>query len=97
MDALSPDRLMTIAIFLAALIFALAFVRVNRTRLSEGLRKGKRLEVAEVTTIGADTRATLLHVDGSRVLVISSKRSGVAVHELPQVTVEDEPRSEGDA
>ncbi|MEM9435467.1 MAG: flagellar biosynthetic protein FliO [Pseudomonadota bacterium] len=82
MDALSPDRLIAVALFLGALALLWVVVRLNRTRLADGFRQGKRLEVAEIAALGPDTRAVLLQVDGARILVVSSKRSGMALHEL---------------
>lgn len=84
MDAFSPDRFIAIALLLGALLLIWVFVRMNRARLSDGLRKGKQLEVTEIRALGPDTRAILLQVDRTQLLVVLSKRSGVAVHELSE-------------
>ncbi|MEM1100453.1 MAG: flagellar biosynthetic protein FliO [Pseudomonadota bacterium] len=82
MDVLSPDRLFTIAAFLAVLLGVWLYVRLNRTPIAQRLKQRRRLEVAEVQSLGSNARAVLLIVDGARLLIVTGPRSGTAIHAL---------------
>ena len=83
MDIFTPDRLLTIAAFLGVLLLLWVGVRQHGARFSERLKQGKRLEIAEVAALGSATRAVLLTVDGTRVLVVSGRKPGTASQPLP--------------
>ncbi|MCH2078847.1 MAG: hypothetical protein MK180_18565 [Rhodobacteraceae bacterium] len=82
MEPFTPERLLIIAAFVAVLVVMLILVRVNRGTLSSRIKAGRRIEIESAARVGPDAQATLLRIDGARVLVVSGKRTGIAIHSL---------------
>ncbi|PWK60401.1 hypothetical protein [Roseicyclus mahoneyensis] len=85
MDQLTPDRLLIVGLFMAALIGVWALVQRNKTGLSKRLSGNRRLHLREALTLGPEGRALLLEAEGRMVLVIGSRRGGGQMLDLGPV------------
>lgn len=72
-DTFSITQLITIAIFLSALIGMMIVVRRYKEPLSKQLGGKKRIKLIEDTPIGTNERAKLVQVDDQTFLIISAK------------------------
>lgn len=83
MDIVSPQQVLTVALFLGVLgVFWLA-VRLKKGPIRQTLTKGRRIRVSEVASLGGDDRAILMEVDGQDFLVVSTRKSAPAITALP--------------
>ncbi len=94
MDQLTPDRLLIVGLFLAALIGVWALVQRNKTGLAQRLGGNRRLQMRETLTLGPEGRALLLEAEGRMVLVIGGRRGGTQMLDLGPVAT---PATEGAA
>lgn len=81
-DLINPMQLVTLALFLGALIAVWYFVQRNKSGLARRIGQGKRITVAEVTALSPTDRAMILAVDGREFLVLRSKGTAPVVTAL---------------
>lgn len=81
-DLFHPTQLITLVLFLGALIAVWAYVQRNKSGLARRLGTGKRISVAEVTALSPTDRAMILIVDGREFLVLRSKGTAPVVTPL---------------
>ncbi|MEM8579205.1 MAG: hypothetical protein AAGF60_15255 [Pseudomonadota bacterium] len=74
---------MIIAVFVAVLVGVWGIIRLNRDTLATRLKATRRIEVESVARLTQDAQAALVAVDGARLLIVSGKRTGIAIHPLP--------------
>lgn len=89
MDIIGPQQFIIVFVFLALLGVLWFVVRLNKGELRSRLVQGRRMELAEVTSLGGTDRAVLLKVDEKEFLIVNSKGSA------PVVTALDTASSEG--
>lgn len=92
MDHLTPDRLLIVGLFLAALIGLWAFVQRHGKGLSQRLTGNRRLHLREALPLGPEGRALLIEAEGRMVLVVGHRRGAAQVLDLGPA-----PASEGAA
>ncbi|MGB1918826.1 MAG: hypothetical protein ACPHW3_06170 [Candidatus Puniceispirillales bacterium] len=78
-DTFSITQLVTIAVFLSALIGMMVLVRRFKEPLSKQLGGQRRIKLMEDTSIGTHERAKLIEVDGQSFLIISAKNQPPAI------------------
>lgn len=92
MDVVQPQQIITVVIFIAALLIVLVWVRRNRSGLGARLGSGRRMTVQEVLPLGPSERAVMLRADGREVLVILTKGGAPALHDMgPAATAAPTP------
>jgi hypothetical protein len=86
MDVITPERLLVMLAFLAVLLGLWAAARVYGNRLP-GVKQGPaaRIDIAAVKSLGDGSRAILLQVAGTEVLVLTQRRAAPAILHLPKV------------
>ena len=79
MDTLSPDRLIIVILFLAAL-FAVRFVVTrHKDTLSHKISGDRRLKLCEALPISGGGRVMLFEADGQSFCIVSHGKSAPAV------------------
>lgn len=89
MDIIGPQQFIVVFVFLALLGAVWFIVRLNKGELRSRIANGRRMELAEVTSLGGTDRAILLKVDHREFLVVNSKGAAPVVTDLGQATSED--------
>lgn len=79
MDIITLDRMLVIAGFLGLLLILWAVAQKYRGPLSQKIKADSPMDVQQVLSLGGDTRAILMQVDGQRVLVVTGRKSGTSV------------------
>ncbi|MFA8388034.1 MAG: hypothetical protein ACEPO2_20635 [Pelagibaca sp.] len=79
MDIITLDRMLVIAGFLGLLLILWAVAQKYRGPLSQKIKSDSLMDVQQVLSLGGDTRAILMQVDGQRVLVVTGRKSGTSV------------------
>ena len=79
MDIVTLDRMLVIAGFLGVLFILWAVAQKYRGPLSQKIKTDSPMTVQQVLSLGGDTRAILMQVDGQRVLVVTGRKSGTSV------------------
>lgn len=89
MDIIGPQQFIVVFVFLALLGAVWFIVRLNKGELRSRIANGRRMELAEVTSLGGTDRAILLKVDDREFLVLNSKGAAPVVTDLGRATSED--------
>lgn len=84
MDIVTLDRMLVIAGFLGVLLILWAVAQKYRGPLSQKIKTDSPMTVQQVLSLGGDTRAILMQVDGQRVLVVTGRKSGTSVVTLAE-------------
>ncbi len=79
MDIVTLDRMLVIAGFIGVLLILWAIAQKYRGPLSQKVRSDSPMDVKQVLSLGGDTRAILMQVEGQRVLVVTGRKSGTSV------------------
>lgn len=95
MDIIGPDRILTVVLFLGALVAFWFLVRANRAGLRARLTAGRRMEIAETLALPPSGRAMILRVDGRDYLVVATRGAPPAV--APLASGDADRRAEGAA
>lgn len=83
MELFTPERLLTIVAVLGAMFALLVVVRLNQDKLASRIRAGRLIEVGSAARIGPDAQAVVVTVEDTRLLIVSQRRAGIAIHPLP--------------
>ncbi|MEN8738152.1 MAG: hypothetical protein ABF308_00075 [Phaeobacter gallaeciensis] len=86
MDIVTLDRMLVIAGFLGILLILWAAAQKYRGPLSQKIKTDSPMDVKQVLSLGGDTRAILMQVEGQRVLVVTGRKSGTSVVALADAT-----------
>lgn len=89
MELMRPDQLLILLVFMGALGGLWVYVQRHKAGLSAKLHRGRRLHLRESVMLGAQTRATLLQVDGQDYLLLHGKTGTPALHALPPASAQD--------
>lgn len=89
MDIVTLDRMLVIVGFVGVLLILWALAQKYRGPLSQKIKADSPMDVKQVLSLGGDTRAILMQVDGQRVLVVTGRKSGTSM-----VTLADVPEQE---
>ncbi len=86
MDVVTPERLLVLLAFLAVLFGLWAAARVYGARLP-GIKPGPaaKIDIAAVKPLGDGSRAILLQVAGTEVLVLTQRRAAPCILHLTKV------------
>ncbi len=84
MDIVTLDRMLVIAGFLGVLFILWAVAQKYRGPLSQKIKTDSPMTVQQVLSLGGDTLAILMQVDGQRVLVVTGRKSGTSVVTLAE-------------
>ncbi len=84
MDAIRPDQLITLGLFMAVLGLGWLVVQINRGGLSRRIAQGRRVKLVEATALSPTDRAMILAVDGQEFLVLRAKGAAPVLHPLPK-------------
>jgi hypothetical protein len=76
--------MLVIAGFLGVLFILWAVAQKYRGPLSQKVKTDSPMTVQQVLSLGGDTRAILMQVDGQRVLVVTGRKSGTSVVTLAE-------------
>lgn len=82
MDHLTPDRLLIVGLFLAALVGAWALVQRHGKGLSQRLTGTRRLHLREALPLGPEGRALLIEAEGRMILVLAQRRAAAQMLDL---------------
>ena len=88
MDIIGLQQFIIVFVFLALLGAVWFVVRLNKGELRTRLAQGRRMELAEVTSLGGTDKALLLKVDDREFLVVNSKGAAPVVTDLGQTNSE---------
>lgn len=91
MDIVTLDRMLVIAGFVGVLLILWALAQKYRGPLSQKIRTDSPMSVQQVLSLGGDTRAILMQVDGQRVLVVTGRKSGTSVVTLAEAAAPEVP------
>lgn len=83
MEWVQASQIITVVVFLAALIAVRFWIIQQRGRLAGRLRPGKTLEVVEVLALGPQERLTLVRVGAQQVLVHSPRNGQTVLMPMP--------------
>jgi flagellar protein FliO/FliZ len=97
MDILRFDQILVLTVFMAVLGAVWLLVQRNKVKLSGKLHQGRRLHLRESVALNAQSRATILSVDGRDYLVVHGKTGTPAVQALDQVAALDGAQIGGQA
>ena len=78
MDIVTLDRMLVIAGFLGVLFILWAVAQKYRGPLSQKIKTDSPMTVQQVLSLGGDTLAILMQVDGQRVLVVTGRKAAPA-------------------
>jgi flagellar protein FliO/FliZ len=81
-DLFHPTQLLTLALFLGALVAVWVYVLRNKSGLARKMGQGRRISVSEVASLSPTDRAMILTVDGREFLVLRAKGSAPVVTPL---------------
>ncbi|MGY6697994.1 MAG: flagellar biosynthetic protein FliO [Roseinatronobacter sp.] len=93
MEFMRPDQLLILLVFMGALGGLWLYVQRHKAGLSAKLHRGRRLHLCESVLLGAQTRATLLQVDGQDYLLVHGKTGTPALHALHNAPAQGEQNS----
>lgn len=79
MDIVTLDRMLAIAGFIGVLLVLWAAAHKYRHPLSKKINTDRSMDVKQVLSLGGETRAILMQVDGQRVLVVTGRKNGTSV------------------
>lgn len=88
MDIIGLQQFIIVFVFLALLGAVWFVVRLNKGELRTRLAQGRRMELAEVTSLGGTDKALLLKIDDREFLVVNSKGAAPVVTDLGQMKAE---------
>jgi hypothetical protein len=71
--------MLVIAGFIGVLLILWAAAQKYRGPLSQKIKTDSPMDVKQVLSLGGDTRAILMQVEGQRVLVVTGRKSGTSV------------------
>ncbi len=84
-DLINPIQLLTLIVFLGALLALWYVVQRNKSGLARRMGQGRRITVCEVAAISPTDRAMILSVDGREFLVLRARGAAPVVTALPGV------------
>lgn len=83
MDLISPTQIIVLAIFLGALMAVLMVVRKFQPQLREKIQTGRNITVKDRVNLGPNNTAFVVRVDDTDFMVITSRRAGASISQLP--------------
>jgi flagellar protein FliO/FliZ len=85
MDVIGPERLLTLGVFLGALVVLWALVMRHRGPLRDRMSRQRRLELVERLPLSPADQALILRVDGRDFLMLRAKGAAPVLHPLDPV------------
>ncbi|MBC2834772.1 flagellar biosynthetic protein FliO [Paragemmobacter straminiformis] len=84
MDAIRPDQLITLGLFMAVLGLGWLVVQINKGGMSRRIAGDRRVRLVESAALSPTDRAMILAVDGQEFLVLKAKGAAPVMQPLPK-------------
>lgn len=94
-DSISATQIITVSIFLLALIVLQIVIKKNKNRFSSSWRSSKRIKLIEEKSLSPTEKLRIISVDSTQYLIISNKGKKSTIIPLGHLQQKHSPKSNG--